>query len=90
MRLFTNEQKTIARDQAYVLIQHPLTELLEGGLTGVFCLSDQSVALAPTFTYSLWENVDVMAYFSFNLGDPGTLYAKDLGNGGMLRARIYF
>jgi len=90
MRLFTNEQKTIARDQAYVLIQHPLTELLDGGLTGIFCLSDQSVALAPTFTYSLWENVDVMAYFSFNLGSSGTLYAKDLGNGGMLRARIYF
>ena len=90
MRLFTNEQKTIARDQAYVLIQHPLTELLDGGLTSVLCLSDQSVVLVPTLTYSLWENVDVMAYFSFNLGEPGTLYDKNLGNGGMLRARIYF
>lgn len=90
MRLFTNEQKTIARDQVYVLIQHPLTELLDGGLTSVVCLSDQSVVLVPTLTYSLWENVDVMAYFSFNLGEAGTLYDKNLGNGGMLRARIYF
>jgi hypothetical protein len=90
MRLFTNEQKTIAQDQAYVLIQHSLTELLDGGLTSIYCLSDKSIVLVPTFTYSLWENVDIMAYFSVNLGDKGTLYAKDLGNGGMLRARIYF
>jgi hypothetical protein len=90
MRLFTNEQKTIARDQVYVLVQHPLTELLDGGLTSVICLSDKSIVLVPTLTYSLWENVDVMAYFNFNLGDTGTLYDKNLGNGGMLRARIYF
>jgi len=90
MRLFSNEQKTIARDQVYVLIQHPLTELLDGGLTSVICLSDQSVVLVPTLTYSLWENVDVMAYFSFNLGEAGTLYDRNLGNGGMFRARIYF
>jgi hypothetical protein len=90
MRLFTNEQKSIAQDQVYVLFQHPLTELLDGGLTGIVCLSDQSYVLVPTLTYSLWENVDVMAYFSFNMGASGTLYDKNLGNGGMLRARIYF
>ena len=90
MRLFTNEQKSIAQDQVYVLIQHPLTELLDGGLTGITCLSDQSYVLVPTLTYSLWENVDVMAYFSINMGDSGTLYDKNLGNGGMLRARVYF
>jgi hypothetical protein len=90
MRLFTNEQKTIAKDQTYVLVQHPLTELLDGGITGIFCLSDKSYVLVPTLIYSLWENVDVMAYFSFNMGNPGTLYAKELGNGGMLRARVYF
>lgn len=90
MRLFTNEQKSIAQDQTYILIQHPLTELLDGGLSGIFCLSDKSYVLVPTLTYSLWENVDVMAYFSFNMGNLGTLYAKELGNGGMLRARIYF
>ena len=90
MRLFTNEQKSIAQDQTYILIQHPLTELLDGGMTGVFCISDKSYVLVPTFTYSLWENVDVMAYFSFNMGDPGTLYAKELGNGGMLRAKVFF
>jgi hypothetical protein len=90
MRTFTAEQKTLSRDQIYLLAQHPLTDLLDFGMSGIMSLSDNSIALVPTFTYSFSENVDLLAYFSLNLGNEGTVYARDQGNGGLLRARIWF
>jgi hypothetical protein len=90
MRSFTAEQKTISRDQLYGLIQHPIGGFLNVGLSTLYSISDKSAALVPTFKYSLSDNVDLMAYFSFNFGREGKLYSKLLGNSGIVRARIYF
>jgi hypothetical protein len=46
--------------------------------------------LIPTLEYSLSDNVDIIAYLNINFGKEGTNFAKDLGSGGMIRARIYF
>jgi hypothetical protein len=90
MRLFTAEQKAISRDQIYLFVQHPVTDLVNLGLQSVYSISDNSLALVPTLNYSLSENIDILAYLNFNLGSEGKVFAKSMGNGGMIRARIYF
>ncbi len=90
MRFYAAEQKAIARDQVYILIQHPVTDLMELGVQSVASISDHSIALVPTLQYSLSDHVDVFAYLNFNLGKEGTVFARTTGSGGLLRARVYF
>ncbi len=90
MRFLAAEQKAICRDQAYIFAQHPATDLLNVGLQTIYCFSDNSIAFVPTLIYSLSDNVDVYAYLNFNLGKEGTVYGKNMGNGGLIRIRAYF
>lgn len=90
MRYMTAEQKAICRDQVYGLIQHPITDLMYLGMSGIYCISDNSAALIPTLNYAALDNLEILFYLNFYLGGEGTAYASNLGNGGMVRARIYF
>jgi len=90
MRLIAMEQKAISRDQVYVFIQHPATDLLSIGLSIIYSISDNSVALVPTLNYSLSDNVEIFAYLNFNFGREGKVFSKNMGNGGLIRARVYF
>jgi hypothetical protein len=90
LRLMTQEQKAIARDQIYVLLQHPVSDLIHLGLSTIYCISDNSMGLIPTLNYSLSENVEIMVYLNFNIGKDGKAYAKTMGRGGMIRVRVYF
>jgi len=90
MRLFATEQKVISRDQVYSFIQHPITDFIQLGLSSIYNISDNSLALVPTFNYGFSQNMDIMAYLNFNFGKEGTAYSKLQGNGGLLRARVYF
>jgi len=90
MRQFAAEQKSISRDQVYFLIQHPVSDFVNLGSSGIFSISDGSFALVPTLNYSFSQNMDIMAYLNLNFGKDGTAYSKLTGSGGLLRARIYF
>jgi hypothetical protein len=90
MRFMAAEQKAICRDQVYGLVQHPVTDLIYLGISGIYCISDNSAALIPTLNYAALDNLEILLYFNFYLGREGTAYASNLGNGGMVRARIYF
>jgi len=90
MRMFTAEQKSITKDQVYGYVQHPATDFLTLGLSTVYSLSDGSLALVPTLMYSFSENIDMMAYINYNFGSEGKVFGKNTGNGGLLRARVYF
>lgn len=90
MRLMAQEQKTLARDQFYMLAQHPVSDLISLGLSVIYCISDGSLAVIPVLNYSLSDNVEVMAYLNFNFGSEGKAYAATLGRGGMIRVRVYF
>ena len=90
MRFFTAEQKAVSRDQLYVFAQHPVTDLLSLGLQNVLSLSDGSLALAPTASYSLSDNVELFAYLNFSIGSEGKAYGSNMGHGGLLRLRVYF
>lgn len=90
MQFLSAETKTITRDQVYLLINHPLTDLIELGCSTIYSFCDKSAALIPMLTYNVFENVDFTLIGNFYLGEPGAAYATNLGNGGLLRARIYF
>lgn len=90
MRLMTMEQKAISRDQIYSFIQHPVTDLLNIGISTLYSISDKSFALVPTLNYSLSDNVEIFAYLNINFGKEGTAFSKTMGNGGLIRARVYF
>ena len=89
-RQLTAEQKAISRNQLYTFITHPMTDLIDLGTSCIYSISDKSLALIPTLNYSYSANVDIMAYLNFNFGRDGTVYSKSTGNGGLLRARVYF
>ncbi|MFC2084831.1 hypothetical protein ACFLS9_07220 [Bacteroidota bacterium] len=90
MRLFASEKKAISRDQLYILVQHPVTDFITLGSSFIYSISDNSFAIVPTFNYSFSENVDIMAYLNTNIGKDGTAYSKQSGDGGIIRARVYF
>lgn len=90
MRYLAAEQRSITRDQMFLFVRHPLSDLVQGGVSLISSLSDGSLALVPTLTAGAWENVEITAYLNIYLGKEGTAYASDLGSGGMLRARVYF
>jgi len=90
MQFMAAEQKSICRDQIYGIVQHPVTDLIYLGLSGIYCISDNSFALVPMLNSSVTNNVELLLYLNFYLGKDETFYASNLGNGGMIRARIYF
>lgn len=90
MRLLTAEQKAISKDQLYAFVQHPVTDLMSLGLSTIVSISDKSSAFVPTMNYNIFENVELLAYLNLYLGREGTAYASNLGNGGLIRARVYF
>jgi hypothetical protein len=90
MRFFVGEIKTIARDQLYGFIQYPLTDLIAIGTSTIISVSDRSAAFVPTIYYSLFENVELTLMMNFYIGDEEKVYNSNLGNGGFLRANIYF
>lgn len=90
MRSFNSELKTVTRDQIYGIIQHPVSDYIKMGLSSIFSISDKSLALIPTMNYSFSSDLEFIVYLNFNLGKDGTAFSKLQGNGGLVRARVYF
>jgi len=90
MQLLFAETKSITRDQLYLFIQHPVTDLINLGCSSIASISDGSSAIVPMLTYNIFENVDVMLYGNIYTGKEGTAYARNMGNGGIARVRVYF
>jgi len=90
MRYITGESKTIARDQAYGLMQFPLTDYVTIGSMCLFSISDQSAVIIPLVNYNMFENVDLTLMFNVYTGDEGTAFSNKFGTGGFLRATVYF
>ncbi|MGD8536170.1 MAG: hypothetical protein PVF66_10015 [Candidatus Aminicenantes bacterium] len=90
MRSLAMEQKSITRDQVYIFAQHPATDLMNVGVSTIYSLSDKSMALVPTLNYSFSDNVEIFAYLNLNFGADGKVFSKQMGNGGLIRVRVYF
>ncbi len=87
---FTGEIKTISRDQVYGFISYPATYLMSFGCSIIASISDGSVALVPTVEYSIFENVDLTLMANLYIGEEGKVYSSTMGNGCILRGRVYF
>ena len=90
MQFLFAETKSITQNQIYLDLQHPLTDLLNIGCSTITSLSDNSTGFIPTLTYNIYENVELIFIGNIYSGKTGTAYAKNLGNGAIIRARLYF
>lgn len=90
MHLLFAEKRSITHDQLYAFVQHPLTDLIDFGNSCIYSLSDNSLTIIPMITYNIFENVDVTMIGNIYFGDDGTVYSDNMGNGGLIRARVYF
>ncbi len=90
MRFFAGETKTIASDQVYGFLQCPISDMLTVGSSFIVSVSDGSAAIVPAIQYSLFQNIELTLMGNIYIGDQGTAYSSSLGNGGLLRASIYF
>lgn len=90
MHFFSGERKTISRDQVYGFIQYPATDLLSVGGSFIVSTSDESAALIPTISYNPLQNLEITLTLSAYTGEKGKAYSSTMGNGGFIRAKIYF
>ncbi len=90
MRYLAGERKTISQNQLYGLVQYPLSDLIMAGGSVIFSISDQSMAFVPMIHYSIFENVDLTFMLNFYVGEEGKVFSSALGNGGFIRAQVYF
>lgn len=90
MRFFVGETKTIPRDQVYGLITYPLTDMLNIGTSLIVGITEWSTVIVPMVQYSLFQNVELTLMGNIYIGEEGTTYSSKLGNGGFLRATVYF
>jgi len=90
MRYYLSQQKAVCRDQLYLMLNYPLTALLNVGAMSIVSITDKSIAIVPTFNYSLSDNLELMGYFNVNTGEEGTVFSKEQGTGFLIRLRYYF
>ena len=90
MRYFTDEAKTLARDQVYFYSFYPITDLTNVGGSVVYAVSDNSTLLIPTLEYSISDDVVLTLFGSVYTGKEGAMYSNDMGNGAIIRLRAYF
>ncbi|MBD3289120.1 hypothetical protein GF337_09975 [candidate division KSB1 bacterium] len=90
MHLLFAEKRSITRDQIYAFVQHPLTDLIDFGNSCIYSISDNSLAIIPMLTYNIFQNVDLTLIGNIYFGEEGAVYSDNMGNGGLVRARVYF
>ena len=90
MRFFMAESRSISRDNLYMYIDYPLTDLIHVNNSAVASLPDMSLALISGLNYSLYTDVELTVFVNIYTGKEGTAYNSDLGTGGIARLRVYF
>jgi len=90
LRFYRGENKTISRDQMYGMISYPMTDLINLQLLSVLSFNDGSAAIVPVIDYNIFENMDINVMGNIYTGSEGKVYNSRLGNGLVIRARVYF
>lgn len=90
MRYLGSEQKVLSQDQIYGFVQHPVSDLVNLGVSSIYSVSDGSIALIPTLNWSPDENLEILAYINWLWGDNIAVFNPGMGNGGLARVRVYF
>lgn len=90
LRYLTADIKTITRDNMYLYLDYPLTDLIHVNNSVVGSLNDYSLALIPGVNYSFQENIELQLFITLSLGEDLKSYTNEQGQSGLLRMRIYF
>jgi hypothetical protein len=90
LRYLTAGIKTITRDNLYLYVDYPLTDLIHINNSLVGSLNDYSFALIPGANYSFQENIELQLFINLSLGEDLKSYTSEQGQSGLLRMRIYF
>jgi hypothetical protein len=90
LRFYLGESKTIAQDQMYGMVSYSLTDLINLQLMSIVSISDGSAAFVPVISYNIFENVDINIMGNIYAGSEGKAYSSKLGNGMIVRGRVYF
>ena len=90
MRFLLAESRSISRDNLYMYVDYPLTDLIHVNNSAVVSLSDMSVALIPGLNYSLYQDIELTVFVNVYTGKEEMAYNRDLGTGGIARLRVYF
>jgi hypothetical protein len=90
MRFFMAESKSVSRDNLYLYVDYPLTDLIHLNNSAVASLPDMSLALIPGLNYSLYQDVELTVFVNIYTGKEKTAYNSNLGTGGIVRLRVYF
>ncbi len=90
LRFYLGESKTICRDQIYGMISYPLTDLVNLQFLSIFSVNDASSALVPVIDYNIFENMDLDIMGNIYIGSERKVYNSRLGNGVLIRGRVYF
>ena len=53
-------------------------------------LSDWSLVFVPTASYNMMDNLDIDVFGNIYIGSEGKAYSSNLGNGVIVRMRLYF
>ncbi len=80
---------SLMQDYAFVVVHHPLTDLISVGLLGFANLNDKSFMVAPSLDWSAFENVNISLLVSRAQGGKDSEFG--LQEWGLrLRLRAYF
>jgi len=90
MGFLTGETRSISRDEIACYFRYPATDLLTISTSIVTSISDGSAVFVPTIEYSLFENINLSLMVNLYTGKEGKAFGRALGNGGLLRATLYF
>ncbi|ACF12625.1 hypothetical protein Ctha_0154 [Chloroherpeton thalassium ATCC 35110] len=90
IRYLNGELLTVTKNQAYVFLSYPLTDLLTASLSNILSLSDKSAGFVSSVRYSLFENLMLTVIGQIYTGREGTAYGKNFGDGGLVRLRLFY
>lgn len=89
LALFTGFRRTAGGGMLFGTVDHPFTDLLNAGLSGLGNTGDRSTLLIPHLSYAFAQDVDLTARILIPLGPDGTEFGTR-DPGGFVRARVYF
>ncbi len=85
----TGTRRTLGKGMLFATLSHPAWQLWTFSVSGLANTGDRSLVLIPTVLYSFAQNVDLTLYGYLSAGDEGTEFGSQ-GQGGFIRARVYF
>ncbi|MFO7768528.1 MAG: hypothetical protein R6W82_06210 [bacterium] len=89
LAIFTGFRRTAGRGMLFGTVDHPFTDLLNAGLSGLGNTGDKSVLLIPHLSCAFAQDVDLTARILIPLGPDGTEFGTR-DPGGFVRVRVYF